>query len=157
METIKLRAEDIGVMYAHAEREYPHECCGVVIGEKNDPTKNEARPCKNIQNEMREKQPEMFKRSADTGYFMDPHDVRKAFEDAKKNNLEVLGFYHSHPDHDIYWSQEDHRAAMWAGTDEPSFPDASNIIISVREGTATGAAIFMWDNESQTFERSDIA
>lgn len=144
-------------MYAHAEREYPNECCGVIIGVHGDPSKNETRPCKNIQNELKDKYPGENLRSADTGYFMDPADVRAAFENAAKKKLDVIGFYHSHPDHEPYWSKEDHKASMWAGTCDPSFPDASNIVISVVDGVVKGAAIFCWDEEAKKHIRSDIA
>jgi proteasome lid subunit RPN8/RPN11 len=156
MPVITLREIDIATMYTHGEQEYPSESCGVVIGDINDPTKNQVRPCRNIQNEMKDKYPDLYERGADTGYFMDPKDVRQAFEDASKQKLAVIGFYHSHPDHEVYWSGEDYKAAMWAGTDEPSFPDASNIVVSVMQGKAERGAIFTWNETDKTFERTDI-
>jgi proteasome lid subunit RPN8/RPN11 len=145
------RPEDIEAMAAHAERDYPHECCGVVLGKRGEPSRNEVRPCRNIQEEMRRRDPGSFQRGADAGYFMDPKDLRDAFLDAAKRGLALIGFYHSHPEHGAYWSQEDHRAAMWAGADEPSYPDAFNVVISVIDGKAKGHAVFTWDEKARRF------
>ncbi|VAX13002.1 Predicted metal-dependent protease of the PAD1/JAB1 superfamily [hydrothermal vent metagenome] len=87
---------------------------------------------------------------------MDPGDVRKAFEESGKNGLDVIGFYHSHPDHEVYWSNEDHKAAMWAGTDEPSFPDAINVVISVGADGMKGMAAFVWSAEEHGFIKTDL-
>jgi len=156
MYALKLRPEDIQVMYEHGEREYPHEACGVILADRSDPSKNVVLPCRNVQGELKEKDPEHFGRDADTGYFMDPKDVRSAFDRAAKEKLDVAGFYHSHPDHDVYWSAEDNRAAMWAGSDEPSFPDASNVVVSVFNGKAKNAAIFLWSAAEKAFLRHDL-
>jgi len=153
---MKLRPEDLEVMYAHAEREYPDECCGVVIGKHGDPSSNEVRPCANIQRQLKEKYPHLYQRDADTGYFMDPKDLKTAFEDASAAGLDLVGFYHSHPNHDAYWSEEDHRAAMWAGADEPSFPDAGHVVISIYDGKTKGAAMFEWSVAEKRFVRSEI-
>ena len=157
MNTIPLRPEDMEAMSRHAEREYPRECCGLVLGLPGRPDKNEVRACRNIQDQMRQQDPEAFQRGADTGYFMDPKDLRDAFLDAAKRGLELVGFYHSHPEHDAYWSQEDHRAAMWAGADEPSYPGAFHVVISVKAGKTAGSAAFAWDEEAKRFMPKQVA
>ncbi len=156
MKPVKLLRRDLDAMFKHAKSEYPSESCGVIIGDLDDPAKNRVRPCANIQNKLKEKYPDTYERGADTGYFMDPKDVRLAFEDANSMGLEVIGFYHSHPDHDAYWSDEDHKAAMWAGTDEPSFPEASNVVISIKEGEVKDVAIFTWNADEKSFVKSGI-
>ncbi|MDH5511182.1 MAG: M67 family metallopeptidase [Nitrospinota bacterium] len=148
----QLRGEDLAVMRRHAEEEFPSECCGLVLGMPGDPSRNEVRPCGNIQDEMRRRDPAAFQRGADTGYFMDPNDLRDAFRDAARNGLEVVGFYHSHPDHGAYWSEEDHRAAMWG--EEPSYPDAFHVVISVMGGKAAGESLFTWDSANKRFTAS---
>lgn len=143
-------------MYSHAKEEFPNEACGVIIGRVGDAESVEIVKCANIQQAMKEKYPEQFVRGADTGYFMDPKDVRRAFDLATEKGVEVIGFYHSHPNHDAYWSQEDHRAAMWAGTDEPSFPDATHVVVSIYNRVVKGAALFLWDDELGVFEKKSI-
>ncbi|MBF0170143.1 MAG: M67 family metallopeptidase [Nitrospinae bacterium] len=140
-------------MYEHARDTFPHEACGVIIGRRGESFSVEVVKCANIQQAMKEKYPEQFVRGADTGYFMDPRDVRNAFDLAAKKKVEVIGFYHSHPDHDAYWSEEDHRAAMWAGTDEPSFPDASHVVVSIYKGRVKEGAVFVWNQELGVFEK----
>ncbi|VAX22535.1 hypothetical protein MNBD_NITROSPINAE01-1777 [hydrothermal vent metagenome] len=153
---LKLRAKDFDVMKEHAEREFPHECCGVIIGDFSDNTKTEVRPCANIQNELNEKYPDKYTRSANTGYFIDPKDLHKAMMDASKQNLDIIGFYHSHPNHEPYWSAEDNRAAMWEGTGEPLYPDASHVVISVYDGKVKGASVFKWNDPEKKFLQHDV-
>jgi len=150
----RLRQEDLEVMERHAEQEFPHECCGLVLGKPGDSSRNEVRPCGNIQEEMRRRDPDAFQRGADTGYFMDPKDLRDAFRDAAEKGLEIVGFYHSHPDHGAYWSEEDHRAAMWG--DEPSYPDAFHVVISVMNGKVAGKSLFLWDAPGRRFTAVDL-
>lgn len=156
METmLVLNPSDIIVMSDHAKREFPDECCGVILGSPSDPSRNEVRPCANIQRELKERYPHLYSRDADTGYYMDPKDLKSAFDDASRRGLEVVGFYHSHPNHDAYWSDEDHRASLWAGTDEPSFPDTSHVVISVYDGEVKDIAIFTWRPEIKEFVRGN--
>ena len=149
---MNLRTQDLEEMYHHAEREFPSECCGVVIGEKGNSRRNEVRPCKNIQHELKEKYPNQYSRDSDTGYFMDPKELKAAFDDAARQKLEVVGFYHSHPNHDAYWSEEDHRASLWG--DEPSFPEAFHVVISIYHGKVKGYAAFEWDGSLKRFAQT---
>ncbi len=151
MSAPKLRPQDIKIMYDHAVDQYPNECCGIIIGKSDEPEKTEVRRCANIQHELKERYPHLYQRDADTGYFVDPKELIAAFKDAADNGLDVIGFYHSHPNHDPYWSKEDHRAAMWAGTDEPSFPGAFHVVVSIYDGVVRGAAMFIWDPQSGGF------
>lgn len=153
---MRLRPQDLEIMYEQAAREYPNECCGVVIGKIGDPESNEVRPGTNIQHELREKYPHLYSRDADTGYFLDPRELKTIFEEAGKRGLDIVGFYHSHPNHDPYWSQEDYRAAMWADSEEPSFPDAFNVVVSVYDGVVKGASVFVWDAAAKKFLEEKI-
>ncbi|HEB72617.1 MAG TPA: M67 family peptidase [Nitrospirae bacterium] len=156
MSALKLRPEDLEIMYAHAADQFPNESCGVVLGKADEPEKTEVRRLTNIQRQLNKLYPDLYQRDADTGYFADPKELIRVFKDAASGGLEVIGFYHSHPNHDAYWSIEDHKAAMWAGTDEPSFPDAFHVVISVYDGVVKGAAMFRWDAKSKSFTESSI-
>jgi len=156
MSSKTLRPEDMEIMYSHAVREYPNECCGIILGKVGDPSFNEVRPGTNIQQQLKEQYPHLYQRDADTGYFLDPKELMAAFTDAEKRELEVTGFYHSHPNHAPYWSDEDHRAAMWAGTGEPSYPDTYHVVISIYDGIVKGAAMFLWDAVSGQFVEEPI-
>lgn len=155
MSALLLSPENLEAIYDHSRETFPNEACGVIIGAYHDADSVEVVKCANIQQLMKEKYPEQFVRGADTGYFMDPKDVRRAFDLATEKGVEVIGFYHSHPNHDAYWSEEDHRAAMWAGTEDPSFPNASHLVVSIYNGVVKGAAIFYWNEELGVFEKVD--
>lgn len=156
MSAIKLRQENLETMYNHAVDQFPNECCGIILGEPKKPENSEIRRLTNIQHQLFELYPDLYHRDADTGYFADPKELITVFKDAASSGLEVIGFYHSHPNHDAYWSKEDHKAAMWAGTDEPSFPGAFHVVISIRDGVVKGAAMFQWDPDSKSFVKNSI-
>ncbi|MFW2331255.1 MAG: Mov34/MPN/PAD-1 family protein [Nitrospinota bacterium] len=132
---------------------YPAEACGIIIGDNLNLENNLVRPCKNIQDEMIKKSPEQFSVNSSRRYYMDPKDIMNVFNEMADKKLELVGLYHSHPDADPYWSNEDHKSAMFADSDYPSYPLANNIVISVRDGKIANGAIYIWDNSSKKFEK----
>jgi len=88
-------------MMEHLKSTYPEEGCGFLIG-KGD-TIYAILPAEN-------------KSKADKrrGYEISPEDFIKAEKFARSNELEVLGFYHSHPDAGLYFSKRDEEDA-WEG------------------------------------------
>lgn len=101
--------------WAHAG--YPYETCGLMIGERINGSViiNRVVQTKNLNRER-----------AHDRYEVDPLDFLAADTEARANRLEVLGVWHSHPDHPSRPSETD-RAAAWA--------DWSYIILSVsRDG-----------------------
>ena len=150
---MKIPKETIDTMYAQSCKEYPNECCGVIIGREDIPKTYKARPCANIQGQLKELYPDMYQRDADTGYFLDPKELLSIMNEISKTGLEIVGFYHSHPNHEAYWSAEDHRAAMFADTNEPSFPKVFHFVVSVYEEGVRGAAIFKWNESKMEFNK----
>lgn len=149
---IRLTENELQAIKQHSVEEYPHECCGVVLGLPGDPGKTRIQRCTNIQNKLHGQDPEKFPRDARTAYYIDPQELLKTFRDAEKEGLEVIGFYHSHPDHEAYFSQEDFRMAMLG--DEPSYPNASYIVVSVFNRSVRDLAVFSWRPESRSFEKN---
>lgn len=94
---------------AHASREYPLECCGLLAGKYNKIIK--VFPMKNT-----EKSP--------SSYFMDPAEQYQVFQQMEEEELELLAIYHSHPHSIAYPSQKD--------IDLAYYPDTFQIIISLR-------------------------
>ena len=80
----------------------------------------------NIQNELHEKDPEQFPRTAAIAYTMGPESAPILIA-AERGELAVRAFYHSHPEHDSYFSAEDKKQAM-GGWDEPNYPQAAQIV-----------------------------
>ena len=67
----------------------------------------------------------------------------------------LRGIFHSHPDEEAYFSQEDRDAAVPFG-DVPSYPEAAHVVLSVREGQVKGAKVFRWDRASKDFLADDL-
>ncbi|HVN28253.1 MAG TPA: Mov34/MPN/PAD-1 family protein, partial [Candidatus Binataceae bacterium] len=65
----KISRANMGQIIAQAEREFPYECCGFIIG---DASAEEVRPIINIQNAKHAEDPESFPRDARTAFLMDP-------------------------------------------------------------------------------------
>ena len=58
--------------------------------------------------------------------------------------------YHSHPDHDAYFSDED--LAQAAPDGEPSYPEAVQIVVSIYDGEVRDVKAFAWSADSSTYE-----
>ncbi|MDH5763549.1 MAG: M67 family metallopeptidase [Nitrospinota bacterium] len=135
----------------HAVNEYPYECCGIVIGQPDNPDHDLIFPCTNIQNQLHEKDPQTYTRDARTAYFIDPRELMEIMKQAAEKNLVIKLFYHSHPEHDAYFSEEDKRMALF--DNEPTYPDSRYLVISVYNREIRDEAFFEWNSETLTFEK----
>ena len=98
----------------HGRQTYPHECCGAMLGRAGVVV--EACPLPNTTEEGPRRR-----------FLVRPQDYRAAERRATERGLELLGFYHSHPDHPARPSQFDL---------DHAWPVFSYVIVSVREGLA---------------------
>lgn len=135
-------------MVAHAESAYPRECIGVLTGLWEKPEEIALYKLTNTLDELFKRDPERYRRDARTGYFVDPKEVFELVTRTQKEGNKILSFYHSHPDNESYFSQEDLAAAVMWG--EPVYPDAVYVVISVFGGTAKEAKVFVWDGAGYT-------
>lgn len=133
-----------------AEAGYPEEICGIVVGQRGVPETYQVRPVRNIANRERQKDPSGFERDARTAYRMDDREVLRVLREADEAGWDVVTFYHSHPDHDAYFSAMDRDRAL-AATQEPLWPGATYLVISVRDGCARDACYFAWDETRGDF------
>ena len=88
----------------HGEETYPHECCGAKCGNTRAD-------------------------SPHNRYHIDPKELIQIQREARNRGEDILGFYHSHPDHPAQWSPTDLAEAHWFG--------CSYVITSVDCGKAT--------------------
>jgi proteasome lid subunit RPN8/RPN11 len=138
---LTLTAEAWSVVFEHARAEYPRECCGVLLGHLDAAdddlrTATVAIPCRNAYDgDQRDR------------FFIDPGDQLAAQKRARVEDLEVLGFFHSHPDDEAYFSATD-LANSW--------PWYSNVVVSVRNGEVAGAACFRADEERTRSEAEQL-
>jgi proteasome lid subunit RPN8/RPN11 len=104
----------------HGEETYPHECCGVLLGRFNDDgSKAVARiaRCGNTRAD-----------SPHNRYSIDPKELIRIQREGRERGEDIVGFYHSHPDHPAQWSTTDLAEAHWFG--------CSYVITSVEKGKA---------------------
>ncbi|MGH8013270.1 MAG: Mov34/MPN/PAD-1 family protein [Candidatus Binataceae bacterium] len=142
MRTVKIQHSTLERLCAHAEREFPYECCGFIIGGER---LEEVREIANIQNRKHAEDPPSFPRDARTAFLMDPKAHLAVLEEIDRRKLKLLVVYHSHPDHDAYFSATDRARACSFDPNEPDYPDARYIVMSIKGGKFARAAAFGWD------------
>ncbi len=145
-ERIELSRTAFAAVIAHALETYPEECCGVILGGDGG---DEVHRLVNIQNRLHIADPETFPRDARTAYTMDPKELDSVLEQAERKGLALKAIYHSHPDHDAYFSAEDKACATPFG--EPTYPDTAQIVTSVMSGSVGRVAVYVWNPDAEDF------
>ena len=141
MKNFPIPSEILKTIFEQAEREYPCECCGMILGSGDNVPK--VRPCRNVQDEYHVRDPENFPRTAGTAYFMDPKELLAIQKETRAARLEIRVIYHSHIDAGAYFSEEDKRIACPEG--EPAYPGVEYLVVSVQKGKIAAANLFRWD------------
>jgi proteasome lid subunit RPN8/RPN11 len=115
---IHLSAAQREAIERHGEETYPHECCGFLLGKSDGSQKRvlEVRRAGNARDD-----------SPQNRYLIPAIDMLHAERDARARDLEILGFYHSHPDVAARPSDYDR---------EHAWPWYTYVIVSVRQGKA---------------------
>lgn len=103
----------------HGEETYPHECCGVLLGTISDGMRvvTSVVRCGNTRDD-----------SPQNRYNIDPKELIRIQREGRERDEDIVGFYHSHPDHPAQWSKTDFAEAHWYG--------CSYVITSVAKGKA---------------------
>ncbi len=91
---------------AHGEQTYPHECCGALLG-LSTPHGWKVEAAVAAGNARTD--------SAHNRYQIAPLELVRIEREARRQGLDIAGFYHSHPDHPAQWSQTDFAEAHWLG------------------------------------------
>jgi proteasome lid subunit RPN8/RPN11 len=124
---------------AHGAETYPHECCGALLGVDGENSR-EVRALHNLTNRRED--------SPHNRFSVTSEDVRQAELAAQKNGFEVIGWYHSHPDHPALPSEYDR---------EHAWPWYSYIIVSVTEGKPGAIASWRLTDDRRRFEPETIS
>ena len=127
----------------HGEETYPHECCGVLLGKALDSV-NEVELAFRAGNTRTD--------SAHNRYHIAPQELIAIQRQARERDLDIVGFYHSHPDHPARWSSTDLNEAHWFG--------CSYVITSVEKGKAQQTNSFLLagtGEDDKRFEDEEIA
>ena len=143
---VRLSAQSWDAICRHAQDTFPEECCGVILDRAGVV---EVRRITNIQDAMHAKDPENYPRDAAIAYFMDPKELLAVIKEVDGGQAQLLAFYHSHPDHDAYFSAEDKARALFG--DEPSYPDAVYLVISIYDRQIKIIRAYSWDEGKRDF------
>ncbi len=127
-------------MRAHGEQDYPHECCGLLIGrflEDGRKVVSEIYPISNAREEAAKR----------NRFLIRPDELLRGERHARTRELEVLGFYHSHPDAQAVPSQCDQ---------DHAWPTYSYVIVSVGKGTAQDVRSWELQPDRSRFDEEEI-
>ncbi len=138
------------MIFEQAEKEYPHECCGMILGSRQKKEDfSRVRPCANVYDRYHELDPANFPRTSRTAYFMDPRELLAIQKEIREKDEAIRVIYHSHIDAGAYFSEEDQRVAASEG--EPAYPGVEYLVLSVKEGKVWNTSLYHWDNQRKEF------
>ena len=125
-------------MVAHAEAQFPNECCGAMIGLIDDGAKRVtcAVPLENA-----------YAGARGARYELRPEDLLEADRQARAAGLDLIGIFHSHPDCDAYFSKTDL---------ENSCPWYSFVVLSIKGGKFDHANSFLLNAEQTAAEKEEL-
>ncbi len=130
----------------HAMEAFPEECCGVVL---SDGVTDQARPLRNIQNQLHAIDPETYPRDATIAYAMEQKELESIIHEAETTGTRIKTFYHSHPGHEAYFSQEDRAYATPFG--EPTYPESAQIVVSIYDRVVKRISAYAWAQDKKDF------
>lgn len=125
-------------MVAHAQSTYPNECCGAMLG-RVDGVEKEVLIAMRLENSS--------SGSQRARYELRPEDLLAADKEARRQGLDLIGIYHSHPDCDAYFSKTDL---------ENSCPWYSFIVLSIQKGEFDHANSWLPNAEQTQAEKEEL-
>ena len=151
---LNLDPRPLEMIRQHGARDYPNECCGVLFGRAEGENKRviEAVPLRNLRTDpekAREVLPleEPGRESERNRFLIDPREQLRAEKDARARGLDVVGYYHSHPDHPARPSNYDR---------EHAWPWYSYVIVSVIGGEAKDLTSWVLAEDRSRFDSEPI-
>jgi len=124
----------------HGTEVYPEEGCGFLLGSVTDDGENRGTDVYPVANRTHTDRTRRYELTAD--------DYRAADEAAREQGLDVVGVYHSHPDHPARPSETD--------LEEATFPGYSYVIVSVHDGTPHDVTAWTLAPDRSEFHREDV-
>ena len=135
--TIAISAEQLKVIYNHAESIYPEECCGILLGKIDGTSKMVVEVLPTI-NAWVKTELDQLDQNKHSRYSIDPYDIFTAQKRARDLQLDIIGFFHSHPDYPAIPSTCD-RTQAW---EVYSYP-----IVSVIKGEVSEIKSWVLDRD----------
>ena len=118
----------------HGCATFPHECCGAMLG--RDGAVQAVFPLPNTTEEGPRRR-----------FLVRPDDYRLAEREARVRNQDLLGFYHSHPDHPAVPSQYDL---------DHAWPTFAYVIVAVASGAARDMTVWFLQEDRSRFEEGEL-
>ena len=153
--TIHLRHDELENIRTHGARDYPNECCGILLGHADGEKKevSEVVALQNLRHDPARAEAllpveDPGRESERNRFLIDPEDQLRVEKDSRQRGLDVLGYYHSHPDHPARPSNYDR---------EHAWPWYSYVIISVERGEPKDLTSWVLSKDRQRFEQEDVA
>jgi proteasome lid subunit RPN8/RPN11 len=138
MTGIVLTPHDLQAIGLHGEASYPEECCGFLIGRAEGNSTSVERLLA-VDNERQD--------SRHNRFLIHPETVLAAHKEARAAGFDVVGYYHSHPDHPAKPSELDR---------EHAWPGLSYVIVSVQGGKVAEARSWRLTDDRERFEEEGI-
>lgn len=118
----------------HGEETFPHECCGALVGRDGQVTA--VVPLPNTTEEGPRRR-----------FMVRPSDYRVAEQQASQHGADLLGFYHSHPDHPARPSQYDL---------DHAWPTFAYVIVSVMSAVAKDMTVWYLKEDRSSFDEGEL-
>jgi proteasome lid subunit RPN8/RPN11 len=138
--SLRVNDRDLASIYSHGESTFPEECCGVMIGRALGDDRYEVVEIIAATNEREDE-------SRHNRFLISPQILLQAQRDSRARGLDVLGYYHSHPDHPARPSEFD-REHAWPGT--------SYLIVSVLSGRVADCRSWRLRADRTAFEEETV-
>jgi proteasome lid subunit RPN8/RPN11 len=135
---IEIEEKPWQVMVDHAKATYPNECCGAMIGSVDGENKT-VRAAVILENS--------FTGAQNARYELKQEDLLKADSEARRQGMDLVGIFHSHPDCDAYFSKTDL---------ENSCPWYSFVVLSIYKGEFNHANSFLPDPDQTHAEKEQL-
>lgn len=136
---MKIDASALAEAHAHATEGYPYEICGMLVAQRGTRIVTGTKRATNANTD----------RPRDT-YQIEPREHIRIERECDAEGLDIVGYYHSHPDHASYASIRD-RESAW--------PGYYYLIVSVMSGTAGESKVFTrasWDTTAMPEEPVEV-
>jgi proteasome lid subunit RPN8/RPN11 len=137
---ILLKAEVEKRIHEEGEQAYPNECCGFLLGRFSTDGEKQADLVLTVENAR--EAGEQYHR-----FVITPEDFMRAERDARQQDREIVGIYHSHPDHPARPSDYDREHAL---------PFYSYLILAVKAGKAGELTSWELNSDRNQFTEEEI-
>ena len=140
-ELIALTHKHLDEIREHGERDYPFECCGLMLGRFESRDRKavvETYPISNAREEEAKR----------NRFLIRPEELMRGEKHARKQGLDVVGFYHSHPDDRAVPSQYDL---------EHAWPTYSYIVVSIEKGRAVDLRSWEMEPDRSKFNEEVVS